>query len=160
MLRGRNAFSLPLPPTLVKKCDYIECLASKRRKITIKTSFFSFIAILSFKFVILRFLSSKNGLIQSNKYIFVEKVQRIFIEKLPQIHFSAFLCDNFSKNFKFSKLFVNRAPLAHDGPLLWARLPCPPGDRTWAEADMNWVRWGGSPTNNFALLLKTAIKSC
>ena len=69
----------------------------------------SFIAILSFIFVILSFLSANNGVLQSNKPFFVEKVQKDFVEKIPQINFCCILIGIFSKIFKF---FVNRAPLA------------------------------------------------
>ena len=61
--------------------------------------------------MILSFLSAKNGVLRSNKSFFVEKIQKIFILKIPQIHFYCILSRNFSKITKFSKLFVKESIL-------------------------------------------------
>ena len=73
--------------------------------------------------MILCFLSATNSFLQSNKSFFVEKVQKKFIEKIPKFIFFAFLSHNFSKNFKFSKFFVNREPSARGNPLLGPSAP-------------------------------------
>ena len=61
-------------------------LSPKTPEITVTISILSFIAIISFIFVILSYLLAKNGVLQSNKSSFVEKVQKI-TEKIPQILF-------------------------------------------------------------------------
>ena len=98
-----------------------------------KTSIFSFIVCLSFVFVILSFLPAKNGVLRSNKSFFVEKVRKMFIEKILRIHFHCILCRNFSKNFRFSKFLVNCAPkaplLRSIGPKMWEHPPHPRGEK-------------------------------
>ena len=55
--------------------------------------------------MILSFISAKNGDIRSNKTIFVEKVQKNFIEKIHQIHFYCIFKPQFFKNFQIFENF-------------------------------------------------------
>ena len=72
--------------------------------------------------MILSFLSDKNGALQSNKSLFVEKVQKIYSED-PQIHFYCIFKSKCFKIFRNSKFFVNRAAQARGYLLLGAFRP-------------------------------------
>ena len=82
------------------------------------------------------------------KIFFVDKAQKNFIEKIPQIHFYCIFKQQFSKISKFSNFFVNRAPSASVNPLLgafgpkkWEHSPHPRGKQIGRRpgADL----WGG-----------------
>ena len=84
-------------------------------------------------------------------HFLIEKFQFVF-ENAPKFHFMAFLGRNFSKFFKFSKIFVNRAPSARGIPLLGAFGPqiwdLPPtlakkflGDDSQKSSNSNLAQW-------------------